>query len=875
MVAQHVRRGHLAPEPRRPRPAQGLRGLRRGGEAQGPADGDPRQDRQGLRHGRGGRRQEHRAPAEEDADRGAEAVPRPLQHPDRRRQARRPALLQAGGRLAGDEVHPGAARAALGGSLPQRRAQERQARGAEARDLQAAARGHGRGPRDLHHDGVRAHAHRAREGQGASARTWCPSCPTSRAPSAWRGSSASSASTPRSASSTSRRTPTSSCSTRRTRTARSSRKASTRPGAMCSWMAAATSYSNNNVPMIPFYIFYSMFGMQRVGDLAWAAGDMRTRGFLIGGTAGRTTLNGEGLQHEDGHSHVLAATIPNCVSYDPTFAYEVAVIVQDGLRRMVEDQEDVFYYITVMNENYAHPALPEGAREGILKGMYKLSDGGEAQGPARAAAGQRRDPARGDRGGRAAEEGLGRHLRRVELPELQRAAPRRHRGRRAGTCCIRPRSARASYVEQCLAGTKGPVIASTDYMRTFADQIREFVPRRYKVLGTDGFGRSDSRENLRRFFEVNRYYVVVAALKALAEDGEVPAAKVAEAIKKYGIDAEQARALDGLSGSRRRTRTDEENALAAIEVKVPDIGDFKDIPVIELLVKPGDAVKKDDSLRHAREPTRRRWKCPRRVAGVVKDLKVKVGDKVSEGTPHPHARWRSARPPRRRPSPHPPRRPPPRRSRSPAPAPAAKAAAAAPRRDARSQPQARRRRLRLGRLRCRRSRLAARRTRPTRAPACAASRASSASTSSRVKGIGPEGAHPQGRHPEFREERARRRRGSARRRRQGRRSRRPGPAGVAEGGLRQVRPGRGEAALAHPEDLRARARAQLGDDPARHAVRRGGHHRARGLPRQGERGEREGRHQGDAARLPDEGGGRGAEEISRRSTARSTARTSS
>lgn len=309
-------------------------------------------------------------------------------------------------------------------------------------------------------------------------------------------------------------------------------------GAMCSWMAAATSYSNNNAPMIPFFIFYSMFGFQRVGDLAWASGDLRARGFLLGGTAGRTTLNGEGLQHEDGHSHVLASTIPNCVTYDPTFAYEVAVIVQDGLRRMVEEQEDVFYYITLMNENYPHPGLPEGAREGILKGMYKLSDGGAAKGP------------------RVQLLGSGTILREVMAGgELLKkdwgvtadvwSCPSFNELHREGIAASRwsmlhpAEKPRASYVEQCLAGTKGPVIASTDYIRSYADQIREFIPRRYKVLGTDGFGRSDSRENLRRFFEVSRFYVVIAALKALAEDGEVPASKVAEAIKKYGIDAEK------------------------------------------------------------------------------------------------------------------------------------------------------------------------------------------------------------------------------------------------------------------------------------------------------------------------------------------------
>ncbi|MGZ5085218.1 MAG: pyruvate dehydrogenase (acetyl-transferring), homodimeric type, partial [Usitatibacter sp.] len=309
-------------------------------------------------------------------------------------------------------------------------------------------------------------------------------------------------------------------------------------GAHCSWMAASTSYSNNNVPMIPFYIFYSMFGMQRVGDLVWASGDLRARGFLMGGTAGRTTLNGEGLQHEDGHSHVLSSVVPNCVSYDPTFAYEVAVIVQDGLRRMVENQEDIFYYITLMNENYPHPAFPPAAREGILKGMYKLVDAGNAPGP------------------RVQLLGSGTILREVMFAAEQLkkdwgvaadvwSCPSFNELRRDGIAAARwnllhpTEKARASYVEQCLAPTKGPVIASTDYMRSFADQIREFVPRRYKVLGTDGFGRSDSRENLRRFFEVNRNFVTVAALKALAEDGEVAPAKVAEAIRKYGIDTEK------------------------------------------------------------------------------------------------------------------------------------------------------------------------------------------------------------------------------------------------------------------------------------------------------------------------------------------------
>jgi pyruvate dehydrogenase E1 component len=309
-------------------------------------------------------------------------------------------------------------------------------------------------------------------------------------------------------------------------------------GATCSWICAATSYSVNNVPMIPFYIFYSMFGLQRVGDLVWAAGDSRARGFLLGGTAGRTTLNGEGLQHEDGHSHILSSVIPNCRSYDPTYAYELAVIVQDGLRRMVEEQEDVFYYVTVMNENYAHPAMPEGAREGILRGMYRLPGGGSGKGP------------------RVQLLGSGTILREVVAAAELLAADWGVASdlwsctsftelRRDGIACARwnmlhpADKPRLSHVEQCLAGTKGPVIASSDYVRAFADQIREFVPRRYKALGTDGFGRSDSRENLRRFFEVDRHYVAVAALKALAEEGEIPAAKVAEAIRKYGIDADK------------------------------------------------------------------------------------------------------------------------------------------------------------------------------------------------------------------------------------------------------------------------------------------------------------------------------------------------
>ncbi len=307
-------------------------------------------------------------------------------------------------------------------------------------------------------------------------------------------------------------------------------------GGMCDWIAAATSYSTHGVPMIPFYIFYSMFGFQRVGDLAWAAGDMRCRGFLLGGTAGRTTLNGEGLQHEDGHSHVIAATIPNCVSYDPTFGYEVAVIIQDGLRRMCAEQQDVYYYLTVMNENYRQKAMPEGAAPSIIKGMYLYQAAGKKP-----------------KAPRAQLLGSGTIFREViEAAALLDAdwgvaadlwaCPSFTELARDGMAVARENlmnptaKPKTSHVARCLAETEGPVIAATDYMRAFAEQIRPYVPRRYVVLGTDGFGRSDTREKLRHFFEVDRYYVTVAALKALADEGTVPVAKVTDAMKKYGLD---------------------------------------------------------------------------------------------------------------------------------------------------------------------------------------------------------------------------------------------------------------------------------------------------------------------------------------------------
>ncbi len=310
-------------------------------------------------------------------------------------------------------------------------------------------------------------------------------------------------------------------------------------GAMSSWIAAATSYSSSDTPMIPFYIYYSMFGFQRIGDLAWAAGDMRARGFLLGGTAGRTTLNGEGLQHEDGHSHLQAATIPNCVAYDPTYAYELAVIVADGLRRMYAEQEDVFYYLTLMNENYEHPPMPEGVTEGILKGMYLLQ------------------PGKGRGAAKVDLLGSGTILREVlaaadllakdfKVKADVWSVPSFTELRRDGLAVERwntlhpMEEQRTSYVAQCLAGRSGTVVAATDYMKAYADQVRAFVPGSFTALGTDGFGRSDFRRNLRRHFEVDRHFIAVTALRRLADQGAVPREAVAEAIEKYGIDPDRA-----------------------------------------------------------------------------------------------------------------------------------------------------------------------------------------------------------------------------------------------------------------------------------------------------------------------------------------------
>ncbi len=320
------------------------------------------------------------------------------------------------------------------------------------------------------------------------------------------------------------------------------------PGAMSSWIAAATSYSTNDTPMIPFYIYYSMFGFQRVGDLAWAAGDSRARGFLVGGTAGRTTLNGEGLQHQDGHSHVLSSMIPNCVSYDPTFSYELAVIIQDGMRRMYVDQEDVFYYLTVMNENYGHPAMPEGVEEGIRRGMYlfsaaDVSPGGglgpDAPRVQLLGSGTILREVIAAAGMLAADFGVAADVWSVpSFTELRRDGLEAERWN-----LLHPlEEPRRPYVATCLSAAAeraGPVVAATDYVRAFADQIRPFVAGRYQVLGTDGFGRSDYRRQLRSHFEVDRRWVVLSALSALAADGAMPAKAAAEAMGQYGIDPDK------------------------------------------------------------------------------------------------------------------------------------------------------------------------------------------------------------------------------------------------------------------------------------------------------------------------------------------------
>ncbi|MEO0363605.1 MAG: pyruvate dehydrogenase (acetyl-transferring), homodimeric type, partial [Pseudomonadota bacterium] len=309
-------------------------------------------------------------------------------------------------------------------------------------------------------------------------------------------------------------------------------------GAMADWIAAATSYSVHGVPMIPFYIYYSMFGFQRIGDLAWAAGDSRARGFMLGGTAGRTTLNGEGLQHEDGHSHILAGTIPNCVSYDPTYSYEVACIVHHGLKRMYEDQEDVFFYLTLMNENYGHPDMPEGVYDGIVKGLYQLS---KTSRPGKKHVNLMGSGTILEQARKAAEmlkEDFG------VTADLWSATSFNELARDGQDCArwnrLNPLAKeKVPYVAEMLAKAKGPVIAATDYMKNYAEQIRAFVSQPYTVLGTDGFGRSDSRVNLRRFFEVDANHIAAAAMVALFKEGAVAEKDVKAALKRYEIDGDK------------------------------------------------------------------------------------------------------------------------------------------------------------------------------------------------------------------------------------------------------------------------------------------------------------------------------------------------
>ncbi len=361
-------------------------------------------------------------------------------------------------------------------------------------------------------------------------------------------------------------------------------------GSYCSWIAAATSYANHGVQMIPFYIYYSMFGFQRIGDFAWAGGDSRARGFLLGGTAGRTTLAGEGLQHQDGHSQLVATTIPNCRAYDPCFNYELAVIIQDGLRRMCVDQESVFYYITVMNENYAHPAMPEGAQDGILRGMYRLKARRQRQGARAAAWARARSCAKcSPRPSCSRSASRFRPTSGASRASASCAATRSTWS--AGTRAIPRRSRARAYVASCFADASGPFVAATDYMKLVSDQIRQWVPGRYVVLGTDGFGRSDGREALRHHFEVDRKSVVVAALKALADEGSIDRSTVDE----------------GHDRSRRRSRQAESRhrvsfyEVFTVEVVVPDLGDFADVEVIEVLVKPGDSRRRGAGAHHARD----------------------------------------------------------------------------------------------------------------------------------------------------------------------------------------------------------------------------------------------------------------------------------
>ena len=387
-------------------------------------------------------------------------------------------------------------------------------------------------------------------------------------------------------------------------------------GAFCSWLASGTSYSNHDgVQTIPFYIYYSMFGFQRIGDFIWAGGDLQARGFLIGGTAGRTTLAGEGLQHQDGHSLVAASTIPNCVSYDPTYAYELAVIVQDGLRRMMQEQENVFYYITCMNENYVHPPMPGDVKDGILKGMYQLQVGGKGKIRVQLmGSGTILREVIGAAELLASDFGVPSDVWSVtSFNELRRDCLATERWNQ-----LHPEAdPRQSYLETALAHREGPFVAATDYMKIVPDQVQRWMPGTYVTLGTDGFGRSDGRDALRRFFEVDRRYIAVTALKALADDGKIDQATVRAGNREIRYRSGEAGSGDALMAGR-------------IDIVVPDLGDFSDVEVIEILVNAGDTVQQEDGL-ITLETDKATMDVPAAEGGTVEAITVAVGDTVSTG----------------------------------------------------------------------------------------------------------------------------------------------------------------------------------------------------------------------------------------------------
>ncbi len=434
---------------------------------------------------------------------------------------------------AGDCATSANAAKRMGGSLPARIVKKIEIQGPAARTVRRSA-GRFAGPRSLHHHGVRARAHAAAEGSRTSASTSCRSFRTKRALSAWSRCSGSTAFTPAGASSTSPWIARMFLFYKEAKNGQILEEGITEAGSMASFTAAGTAYANYGVPMIPFFIYYSMFGFQRIGDLIWAFADSRGKGFLMGGTAGRTTLSGEGLQHQDGHSLVLSSTVPTCRSYDPAYAYEIAVIIQDGIRRMYQEMEDRFYYLTVYNENYAQPPMPEGVTRRDSARHLSLPAGRERQGEA-AVVRQRPDSERSAAG--AADPGgeLPGAGRRLVRHQLQRTAPRR-----AGSGALEPAASRRARTQalsaKALAGVEGPIIASTDYMKVVADQIAPWLPGRLVSLGTDGFGRSENREHLRKHFENGAEAIAAAALSRLARDGKFDKKRAKAAIGELGLN---------------------------------------------------------------------------------------------------------------------------------------------------------------------------------------------------------------------------------------------------------------------------------------------------------------------------------------------------